>query len=1050
MEKRFVKFSALLAGLLICSPNAIADQYSDLIDAAMKTNMNDWSFETTNRTIGGLRYRLDKNLKLAKWMDFASENSAPESIEIPDTIRYNDELYVVVATGYSSGYSQYRTKKIVLPNTMRRLGEHSLSNYRSLRCIDLPESIEYIERYAFYNMNNCTVHFTGEKVPEVAGSLTYSTSYKIKILVPTNAFKEYSLTDYIRSYPVISDNIDDNTVITGKVDNGELGYIVVADKVTDENPQVRTYRDVNKLVISEGTIDETDFAAIRKMPNLIELDMKNLSIKDIPYGALQDCWQIERIILPDSLVTMAGYALSNIGAKEIIFPEGFRKFTGSYSLSSNDSLRSISFPEGVETINSYLCYHCDSLKSVHFPSTLTGLNANAFMYCDLRSVNIPGGVKTIGSECFRSNTRLKKVTFNEGLNTVNSYAFMYCSSIDSITLPSTVKSLKGYAFANIDSIRYVGLNEGLESMEGYTFQNCPSLKSIVIPSSMEMMTGRPFYNTPLKRIESRAVLPPTVRSECIVSSYSKVELWVPEWSFQEYMVTPGWLQFQDYINIITDNMPENLVINKDFEFVLKQNAEDYEPNIKMEYNTERIDDGFGNTKYERGNMIISSRSKLKIGDFSMYVSPYAKYYADYSRFYSNVTYDSHQTTFNPNSLVVRGEMRAENQTLNLMLYNNRWQFISFPFDVKVSSIIPDNADTQWVVRYYDGYERAQKNFDQTWKNLDADDILQAGRGYIMMCYLNNPANDLVNFTVTPVKESLTRQYLFTHKDRTIGLEENLSEFEQNRSWNLIGNPYPCYFDSRYMDTESPFMVWDSYSRKYVAMSPVDDDYIFNPGEAFFIQRPVDQDSLTFIAEGRQTYRNPNDLTVNPVQAANGRFMAESSRQVYNFVLSMDSLSDATRIVMNDKALATYEVSRDAAKFMAESAVPQIWTVQGGVQYAINERPLAEGEVELAMICPSEGTYTIEAAKCAAGKIVLEDRATGISTILSDGLNYSFKATAGQIDGRFFLQFASENTTGIENADMANDNTPLYNAAGQRVNSNAKGIVIGKDQKRLNK
>ena len=57
------------------------------------------------------------------------------------------------------------------------------------------------------------------------------------------------------------------------------------------------------------------------------------------------------------------------------------------------------------------------------------------------------------------------------------------------------------------------------------------------------------------------------------------------------------------------------------------------------------------------------------------------------------------------------------------------------------------------------------------------------------------------------------------------------------------------------------MVWDSYYLKYVAFSPVDDDYILNPGEAFFIQRPTAGDGkLVFREGGRQTYRNPNDLT----------------------------------------------------------------------------------------------------------------------------------------------------------------------------------------------
>ena len=34
----------------------------------------------------------------------------------------------------------------------------------------------------------------------------------------------------------------------------------------------------------------------------------------------------------------------------------------------------------------------------------------------------------------------------------------------------------------------------------------------------------------------------------------------------------------------------------------------------------------------------------------------------------------------------------------------------------------------------------------------------------------------------------------------VKLDKIFSEFAHNRSWNFIGNPYPCFFDSRYMDT----------------------------------------------------------------------------------------------------------------------------------------------------------------------------------------------------------------------------------------------------------
>ena len=81
----------------------------------------------------------------------------------------------------------------------------------------------------------------------------------------------------------------------------------------------------------------------------------------------------------------------------------------------------------------------------------------------------------------------------------------------------------------------------------------------------------------------------------------------------------------------------------------------------------------------------------------MVMSPYAKYYVDESVYYNEI-YNStgyhNSTPYNPTSLIVNGEMRAENVSLNMLLYRNRWQFVSFPFDVRMSDIVPVASTTQ--------------------------------------------------------------------------------------------------------------------------------------------------------------------------------------------------------------------------------------------------------------------------------------------------------------------------------------------------------------------
>ena len=1062
----FLQHLMVLAVMLVASGSNVYAQMSEAMQAAMQTDMSTWNFTTTKRVeVDGVsfRFKLDEAQGLAQWLYFDNYDVAPETLTVPASFTYEEKEYFVVSTGGYAAYTQRNTTEINLPITMRYLDAYTFYPYENVKVITLPENVEKLGSNVFYGWNNRTIHFTSTTPPEMQdNSLTaYPNDHRMKVYVPSDGFRQY--VKVIEKQCVVAENwqaVDAfSTVHTGQCDDGELGYIVVADIL----PDVRTYAEINKLVIDKGTINETDWYALRQMPNLIYLDLSGLSIEEIPAGALYGCWQLETIVFPDALKYIRGNALRDTGVGELNFPESLSEITGGDNFRNCDSLTSVVIPDGVTSLPSNCFRACDNLHHVQLPHFLTDMGSECFRQCDLYDVTIPGTLVGVSSYCFYDNNNLTDVTFEEGVTSyISYYAFDYCNRLgesSTVVLPSSMRSIGQEAFANCTAMTGILLNEGLESIENSAFSYCKGLTKIVLPSSLIYCLNYPFYGCDnITEITCLSLLPPTVRNNVITYYARDIVLKVPLWSFQEYMTTPGWLEFQANLVIDPTIKPENVYINKEFEFVLgeDQNLKDYEPNIRLFYNTDDIDDGFGHTKYERGNLTISSRSKLKINDFSMYFSPYAKYHADRSRFYSGVDYDNYRTQFNPNSLIVRGELRAQNQIINLMVYNDRWQFITFPFDVNMSDIVPEDNLTQWVVRYYDGAERAAQHFDNTWKNLSSSDVLEAGKGYIMKCYLNSPQNNLVRFTVKPVTESLNHQLLFNSQDFTTQLADYPTENQlltSDRSWNLIGNPYPCYYDTRYMDTEAPFMVWDSYYLKYVAFSPVDDNYILNPGEAFFIQRPTAGDGkLVFREGGRQTYRNPNDLTVT--EAKEFAFGTGRSRTVLNITLTGEETTDRTRIVFNDKAEMNYEVSRDAALFAAMSPeASQIWTANGGVRYAINERPLGDGIVELGVTCGKTGTYTIAlGANSNAESVTLLDRLTGKTTVISTEQGYTFQASAGSITGRFFI--CGSEADGIESihdsqSTIHNDDAS-YDLSGRRVNAGEKGIVIKNGIKMLNK
>lgn len=254
--------------------------------------------------------------------------------------------------------------------------------------------------------------------------------------------------------------------------------------------------------------------------------------------------------------------------------------------------------------------------------------------------------------------------------------------------------------------------------------------------------------------------------------------------------------------------------------------------------------------------------------------------------------------------------------------------------------------------------------------------------------------------VMPAVNDTKKNQIFTSGDYSVDLKEHIAEFEHNRSWNFVGNPYPSFYDTRMLESSNPITVWTGTT--YKAVSPEDDDYVLAPFEAFFIQRPVDKDVLIFQKEGRQDSPEASQMAA----LAPRRALRNSGRQIYNLALSDTAVCDECRIVINDNAHTAYEVENDAVKFMSDNAaIPQIYSEHDGIQYAINERPFADGLVALSLRIPSYASYTIglSSTRNTDLPISLIDLETNTITNLEES-NYTFTANEGILSARMIVYF----------------------------------------------
>ncbi len=770
---------------------------------------------------------------------------------------------------------------------------------------------------------------------------------------------------------------------------------------------VEYFSEVQSLKLS-GKLNSEDMTCIKeRLTMLREIDLSELNWPDIPEKQFYEKKTLERVILPNNVKTIGNSAFSYC-----------------------EQLKPVIFPNTLKSIGTYAFYRTYNIGDVVLPEGLTFMDNNAFQESRLTSVTFPSTLKTINSSCFYGCGYLRNITFNNQV-TIESYAFYRCGALTNLKFPKTLYTIKDAAFAYASSLASIEFNEGLYQIEDNAFYDCDALMEITLPSTLVHANASPFdYCDNLVKVTCLSIEPPLMTDQIPygVKSMEGRELYVPALSLNVYKQTTGWDKFQTIKPI--DSYPENIVIYSNYKLDWPDDLnKDYKPNVTLSST---------NDLKSYGSLSVNGNSTLSVGLFTMKYDPNI---VRHNSIYVDGNYQHNRFAYT--AFVNNAHTRADNIVTELYLRKNTWEFLTFPYDVKVSDIRFEDEEVPFVIRRYDGKNRADGLTDETWVDMTAESTLEAGVGYIWRS-ANGESREYNGFYLDAL-QSVNKNNMFIDEDIEIPLSKYESEFEHNRSWNLVGNPYPCFYDTRAMQTSAPITVWNTYNNNYDAYSPADDSYILNPGQAFFVQCPVDESSIKFLKEGRQVNLTVRDITYNSARAKS----AKSPRSVFNLLLTGNGQGDRTRFVINENASLDYESFCDASKFMSlEQQSSQLYTLEQGVRMAINERPIADGLIKLGLQVAADDLYTISLDTKVDNEIYLVDYLTGTKTLLNGTEGYTFNSEAGTFESRFAVLLGKGSITGIKTLPTTepDSNASIYDLQGRRISQPQKGVYLKNGKK----
>lgn len=618
---------------------------------------------------------------------------------------------------------------------------------------------------------------------------------------------------------------------------------------------------------------------------------------------------------------------------------------------------------------------------------------NAFKNCKLLTSAADLAPISVGDYAFQSCEKLESFNFSN-IKTYGREAFEYCYALKEADL-STATSLGIECFYNCYNLKKVKLGDNITTIPGGSFSQCHALEEVILGSSINSLGNNCFGNNQanaLKRVYITAPAPPAAGSTPFYSPTS-VTLYVPEYAMVSYKLDNYWSKFTKVEP--NPNQPDKVNLYKKLE--LTSNARiPNSPDIYL---------GKG------GALIVNGDNAQTFGKYTQYM---------------NIGETS-------SSLISRcKEMTSTSSQFDFFIGatsgSGYWYYLCMPFDVKRSDIILPEG-TAIAVRYYDSESRATNGASGNWKDVPADSVLHMGKGYIF----RSSKEGNVGFPATEE----THNAIFRSEAVTTPLVQYPAVESANAGWNFVGNPYPCFYDIYYMDFAAPITAWDVDNRTYKAYSAADDNFVLSPLQAFFVQKPELVDAITFQPAGRQINKTIDHSALAMRRAARSK---QVQRKLVDVALTCADRTDRTRVVVNANASDDFCADNDAVKMMAYEGTPQIYTIAGADQLAVNEGAHLGGSVALGMYLPADDAYTIAVDRDELGAKLLD---YGVEVEMP----YTFSAAEGYADDRFTLTFETT-TTGINTvATDAKTDDAIYTIDGRRVNSTAqKGIYIQNHKK----
>lgn len=353
-----------------------------------------------------------------------------------------------------------KIEKVIIPNSVDKIGEEAFRNCSSLTQIELPECISIISNRIFDGCTNLKQVKIGNKLMKI-GSLAFNGCSNLNnVTIPE------SVTSIgVNAFAGCS-NLTNITIPEGVM--------------SIENSVFKNCTSLKSVTI-KGKVTSIGSSAFCNCTSLKSVNLPN-SITSISIGAFDGCTSLTNITIPNRVNSIESAVFKDCTSlKSVAIPYSVTKIRTESFLNCY-SITNVVIPDSVTSIGSGAFNKCKNLKSIFIPHSVKNIEGGAFQGCDVLTIY---GYSDSCAEKYAENNNIKFITLNVIRDTESDISVTTTSNAELIIDKLTDSECATDVIAVLDeSEKLVDLYDIFLTNEGETVQP-DGIAMVKIPTDNE-------------------------------------------------------------------------------------------------------------------------------------------------------------------------------------------------------------------------------------------------------------------------------------------------------------------------------------------------------------------------------------------------------------------------------------------------------------------------------------------------------------------------------------------------------------------------------------